>query len=901
MKKVNNSNEEKNKEKKSKIILIIITIIIIILALITSCSCTSKFWGRIGDLFRNEEIYVFKEQNGALCETNLQCETIINKDLRFEKDSLDISVSDENIPLTYIFNEINPHEFTCTTSDANIATCYVNKSGYVVIIPKNQGTITLFLQTEENDRIYQATAIVNIGEPNKKIVLASNSGTINLTQTRTKTVPYSLVGINGDITVVSSNEKIATATIKDGILKMTAYKTGKVIFTITVEDNGVTYTTEYTLTVINKINGNSGGNSEKDPNNNQNKSGNNKLSSLTTNKGMLSPKFKEDTKNYQIRVSENDNDIILKATPASDKATVTYTFNGKTNTTGQIEGLAPGENVVTIMVTAEDGSINIYTVTIIKPGTPPTIKYDIKFDNDYYECYLEYGTCLIKYSVFKDGNEIFDYKASDIKVNLPDSYKNKVTATIGTGDKLGYVILTPKNTKEMLNKEVDLTISVNGTPDTTKIKFISQNYYLQSFKNEYDMSIDSESKTRPIVFQTNLFNYIGNNPEELIVESANNGKSITITSRKDSNIYLHIWTNSTNITKISYDSKSGTTYLPIIIEGKAEGEAHIFAQGSAFGQNIPNQALDIKINIIQKYIVKLKAGTGIFNEFTKEYEFKISSKEEIDLTPYNEPILIIDGDECYYYKFLGYALEGTEDIIYYKDNQGKWNKPISGITANTNFIAIYSTEKLNRDTTPKTMWLVDVPLFHNEEYYRKYGEDKIIYPGAKGTYTMIFKNETSDDITLTGMVLEEDTICVDINNDGKKDGCINIGYIIRDNTANYNYLLGSFVNNQNNYFILHQNGTLNNDSDIPKTYTYRHEWWFNNNTANDLTIKANSKDNLEITILWEWQYYIDDENDKIDTAIGNQAAKVASNKNLNDLYKLKVGIKYNINRVCKNN
>ena len=205
MKKINSkNNEEKNKEKNRKIILIIIAIIIIVLALITSCSCTSKFWGRIGDLFRNEGTYVFKEKEGAYCENGLYCETIINKDLRFDKDYLNVSVSDENIKLTYTFTNINPHEFTCSTSDANIATCYVNKDGYVVINPKSEGKVTIFLQTEENDRIYQATADINIGKPTKGIFLSNNAGIINLKQTNTKTVSYRLVGIDGKISVTSS-------------------------------------------------------------------------------------------------------------------------------------------------------------------------------------------------------------------------------------------------------------------------------------------------------------------------------------------------------------------------------------------------------------------------------------------------------------------------------------------------------------------------------------------------------------------------------------------------------------------------------------------------------------------------------------------------------------------------
>ena len=67
-------------------------------------------------------------------------------------------------------------------------------------------------------------------------------------------------------------------------------------------------------------------------------------------------------------------------------------------------------------------------------------------------------------------------------------------------------------------------------------------------------------------------------------------------------------------------------------------------------------------------------------------------------------------------------------------------------------------------------------------------------------------------------------------------------------------------------------------------------------------LPAGSNKELEITIHWEWTFYIDDKNDRIDTVIGNQAAASANDKTINDLYKLKVGIKYDVeNEVCAGN
>ena len=50
----------------------------------------------------------------------------------------------------------------------------------------------------------------------------------------------------------------------------------------------------------------------------------------------------------------------------------------------------------------------------------------------------------------------------------------------------------------------------------------------------------------------------------------------------------------------------------------------------------------------------------MFNEVSKEYDFKISSSEKIDLSKLDEPILIIPNDECYYYEFIGYAKKAQQ-------------------------------------------------------------------------------------------------------------------------------------------------------------------------------------------------------------------------------------------------
>ena len=121
-----NENKDEEKDKLRRRIMMIVIIILIILSLITSCSCTSNFFGRIGELFRNEGDHpITGEDNDP--------ENIKNKYLKFDTDKMEISLSDSKAKLSFSYRNINPKEFTCTTSDASIATCYV-ENGYVVIL-----------------------------------------------------------------------------------------------------------------------------------------------------------------------------------------------------------------------------------------------------------------------------------------------------------------------------------------------------------------------------------------------------------------------------------------------------------------------------------------------------------------------------------------------------------------------------------------------------------------------------------------------------------------------------------------------------------------------------------------------------------------------------------------------
>ena len=124
-----NQIRDEESDKKKTIIRIVVMVIIIILLLLLITSCTSNFWGRIGKMFTSEGHVIIDN------DTENNKEIVLNKDLTFTLKSLTINLGDIEPKLKFKYQNINPKKFSCSTSDAKIATCYV-KDGYVIISPK---------------------------------------------------------------------------------------------------------------------------------------------------------------------------------------------------------------------------------------------------------------------------------------------------------------------------------------------------------------------------------------------------------------------------------------------------------------------------------------------------------------------------------------------------------------------------------------------------------------------------------------------------------------------------------------------------------------------------------------------------------------------------------------------
>lgn len=110
---------------------------------------------------------------------------------------------------------------------------------------------------------------------------------------------------------------------------------------------------------------NSGSNTGNDSNENKDnenkeekKSSNASLGSLVISAGTLSPEFSATTKDYTATVDYSCSSLAVTANPADSKASVT-------SVTGN-DSLEVGENTVSVVVTAEDGSTSTYNIVVTR-------------------------------------------------------------------------------------------------------------------------------------------------------------------------------------------------------------------------------------------------------------------------------------------------------------------------------------------------------------------------------------------------------------------------------------------------------------------------------------------------------------------------------------------------------
>ncbi len=906
-----NNNISDNKRNK-KVIIKIIMLIVIILLLVCSCTAT-RYFGRIGK--RNLELN--KDINNKP-----ELPIINNENLKFDLDSdTNITISGDKYKISYTTKGVKLKNLTCSTSDSKIATCYV-EDGYIVVVPKGNGTVDIILEGITNDTRYQSTTTITVGNSeasssNNDSNDGNNSSNGNSgTNTNTQVDPGTTSGGNTDVTpevgdiVVDSDSRLKSLTVGSYLLKPSFNSevydyvvtvdssvnkvnikaktnsnrakilsgTGNIrlnsnstIVSIIVEaEDGTTST--YTVKINKKDNPTVLSNDAT-------------LKKLEATNYTLNPTFESNTFNYVLEVGYNVNSLDLTAIANSEYANVTIKNNFN---------FVTGNNIVEIVVVAEDGTTNTYKITVNKQAKEEASKASLKDIKINGNSINNFDSNVLTYNVTVDSNTnslniegIPEYdntsvvvtgntnlnpgtntvailvtgsdgssKTYNIIVNKEKDSTNTLTSLgiknyllneVFSENKFNYsvnvgadvtdleVLYTKKDSRETVEITGNTNIGVSGSEILVKV--IAEDGIYNTYKITVIKAIDlSQYYIYSIENYTLGYNPSNDNSKTIIINN-NILEGSVVVEKTNSSITLTDSNNSKvvltyNDLDITYIEDTTLSSLAFKVNYTSSGVKTINVTGS-IGNNII-KTYDITLNITKQFNVVLDANNGFFTELSDKYEFIVDDGEMFDLSIYNTAYKLVDDTSCLTYKFIGYDIDKTSNTPLYEVD----SLSSISITSDITLYAVYSTtDTTTYVSTNNRLYLTNIDLFVLED-----GTKNLIYPGTNGSYVMRIKNTTNDKVVIDSIKLEENNICIDSNT------CVNMGYKVRytENNSNiYSYAIGS----SNNYRVIYKEGTSVDAN-------------FNN-------LELNPGEETEITLFWMWAYSESSSQDNIDTSIGN--------------------------------
>lgn len=427
-----------------------------------------------------------------------------------------IALSGATANITVVTPDSNNYLSSLSVSDGSIS-FNRDTTTYNFSVPYTVDTITISANAESNKAFVSGTGTsgLSVGLNTKVVTVRAQDQsekdyTLNITREAAPTAVNprlsSLVVEGANIGTFSSNNYTYSATVSNDVssikiiptlidnranlsgdtgVKSLSVGTNRFSIKITTEDANNSAT--YNITIVR----------EKET---DSRSSVDTLSSLNVTDTKISKDFKENKNSYTAAVGYGIDSVSISATPTNNKATVKGT--GKFN-------LKVGINNFNIIVTAENGSINIYKITITREAeskkestTTRTTTTGTKKENDSLlkeliinkkSIKLDDNTFSYKYSVLYDVEELtIDAKAKSskakVKIEKKDKLevgKNLVTITVQAedGSETMYVItVNRKDKNEKLSD--DSTLS--------SLKLGKYNIDFKSTKYTYNLTINNE-------------------------------------------------------------------------------------------------------------------------------------------------------------------------------------------------------------------------------------------------------------------------------------------------------------------------------------------------------------------------------------------------------------------------
>ena len=722
-------NKKRNELNKRRIIEIII--IIIILLLITSCTAI-QYFGKLGKYTRRDDINIDDNIN------DLQ----INKNdkLKFDIDyneMLKISINSKGYKISYTANGIKPKHLTCTTNNADIATCIV-EDGYIKIIPKKLGKVKVNLMTELNGKKYVAFTNVQIvsGKGTEKVVEKDDKKSTNnaiksdatlkslevkgfeLKPSFNKNIHNYYLTVANNVTKlnISAIPNVSTSAVSISGSNNLKVGLNEVLVKVTSK-NGTTST--YKI-IVNRL--------DVNPTDAY-------LDNLGVGGTGFDQEFYPEIEVLTITVDSNTYSLDLNYLPVNQNSIIEVTGN---------ENFVSGINIVTIKVT-NNGQVKIYTIIVNKLKDSTNTLSNLSVAN--YSLSPVFNENQFNYSLTVSNN------TDSIEVNYTKKDQRETVEVSGNTNLVkGQVnVVDVKVTAEDGSYKI-YKINVYRPEDTNEFYINSNKIY----KLGYHLGGDNYKN---IIINSNILNSSVTSNYDGTTLTLTDGES-TITISGDVNLSYIESDANTHAIKVSYDS-IGTKTLTVT--------------GTRKGTVI--DSYQITLNIENIHTVVLDANGGFFNEFSNKYEFVLYDGETLDLNEYNTAYKTTEDDNCMQYKAINYNTLADNTGIQYNFDQ------VLTVTNDIYLYVIYSsTDKMQYINRDHRLYLSEVEIFETSD-----GVKRFIYPGTNGSYIMHIENTTNSKITLKQMIIEEDTICVD-------NDCLNMGYIIKQTSNsmnNFNYLLGT--------------------------------------------------------------------------------------------------------------
>lgn len=279
-------------------------------------------------------------------------------------------------------------------------------------------------------------------------------------------------GSSGSVTVTASGTAADYSTEKDQ--KVSASKTVKIVKPTSSSGGNSSGNSGG-----NSSGGSTGGNSGNKPTTTT-KSTDNTLSTLSIAEGQISPEFNKDVKEYSLTVPYEVVELNVTATPNDSKAKVEIIGD---------KDLQEGENILTIRVTAEDGSVADYVVKVTKARIPLALKsLVIKYQNENGELVETALNPAFSFDVFEYSLEEMEYWVEKLSVEaLPNIEGASIDVQGADNLQAGEntVTITAKISAEVAESEepkeeiITYTIKFNKKQEPTTMEKIS-NWYSQN-------------------------------------------------------------------------------------------------------------------------------------------------------------------------------------------------------------------------------------------------------------------------------------------------------------------------------------------------------------------------------------------------------------------------------------